>query len=536
MVDTTDLRRQAKQRLTLRNNKSLHDILPQTTSELIEELQILQEERLIQNEELERAQAQLEASRQEYIDLFEFAPVGYFILDQTGRILSANLTGAGQLNVPRQKLLNRNFTEYIMPSGQDAFYLHCQQLHQYGIKQSCELQLLRANGSHFEAQLEIILSQPQGGEPQLRIAVTNVTEHKQLERTYQTLVEQSLQGLAIFQNGRITFANSALARLCGYGVEDILAFSPDRFNQMVHPQDQTAFQQHLALCLAGKAADPQFEFRLVRPDGHLCWIELYANSIEYQGRPALKLVYLDISRRKQMETENEELLEALTEQNSRLRELGARLTEVQETERQRLARELHDQVGQSLTALGFRLNFLKAQAGESEAVAESLPDHLAQALNLLDQATDSIRRVTSELRPPMLDEQGLVEALRWHAGKVTGWAGVAVNLEADELRPRLPLLVEHHLFRIAQEAVNNGVKHSGATEITISIQAKKHLIRLIVTDNGCGFETPASSQLNHQSGSGLLNIYERAEMIDGLCRIESKPGHGTRVVVEAPRQ
>jgi PAS domain S-box-containing protein len=529
MSDTTDLRRQAKQRITSRPIKSLH-FLTQNTSELIEELQIHQEELLIQNEALEQAQAQLEASHQEYINLFEFAPVGYFILDQTGRILSANLTGAGQLNVPRQKLLNRNFAEYIAPASQDAFYLHCQQLYQFGVRQSCALQLLTANRALFEAQLEIILTQPKDGEPQLRITVTDVTEYKQLERTYQTLVEQSLQGLAIFQDGHIVFANSALARLCGYPVEELLTFSPDRLNEMVHPQDQTAFQQHLALCLGVKGADPQLEFRLVCPDGETRWINLYANLIEYHGQPALKLVYLDISRRKQVEAENEELLEALTEQNTRLRELGARLTEVQETERQHLARELHDQVGQSLTALGFRLNFLKTEVGERGA-----PDHLAEALTLLDQATDSIRRVTAELRPPMLDERGFVEALRWHAGKVTGWAGVAINLEADELDPRPPLLVEHHLFRIAQEAVNNAVKHSGASEIAISIQAKKYLIRIMVTDNGCGFKAPASTQLVQQSGSGLLNLHERAEMIDGLCRIESKPGHGTRVIVEVPR-
>lgn len=233
----------------------------------------------------------------------------------------------------------------------------------------------------------------------------------------------------------------------------------------------------------------------------------------------------DITERKRTEI-------ALQEYTERLRALAAQLDEVSEAERQRLARELHDKVGQNLTALGINLNIV--QSTIPEKIAEDVHFHLEDSLLLVEQTAERIRDVMADLRPPLLDDYGLESALRWYGEQFSRRMDIDVTVEVGELF-RLEERAENALFRIAQEAMMNVAKHAQATQVIITLLANIETFHMTISDNGVGFDTGPISKLGGVKGWGLLTMSERAEAIGGRWSIESSPNKGTQVRVEVPR-
>ncbi len=272
-----------------------------------------------------------------------------------------------------------------------------------------------------------------------------------------------------------------------------------------------------------------FETVHVRKDGTTFPVEVSARIIRREERGFYQSIIRDITERKHIENEREQLIEQIRTANAQLQELSLRLVEVQETERRSIARELHDRAGQNLAALGINLNFLQSQFHSKKM--DKIEPLLKHSLKLLEETTESIRNVMSDLRPAVLDDYGLVAALRWYAGNLALSAGLTINITGEDL-PRIPLAAETALFRIAQEALINSVKHAGASCIAVAVERQEHCVRLRVSDNGSGFIQQQRTADQHQ-GIGLQTMAERAQAIGGNCRIESSPGHGTQVIVEA---
>ena len=231
--------------------------------------------------------------------------------------------------------------------------------------------------------------------------------------------------------------------------------------------------------------------------------------------------------------DNARLFEAVEQQRHQLQALSARLAEAEESERRRLARELHDQVGQNLTALGINLNIVRTQAPEETAtlVGPRLDDSLA----LVEQTAERIRSVMTDLRPPLLDDYGLVAALHWYGAQFATRTGIDVHVEGEEPVPRLTAPVENALFRIAQEALTNVAKYAKAAQATVAVEAENGIVRLVVADDGVGFDPSSLTRPDGRQGWGLLSMAERAEALGGLCRVESRPGRGTRIITEVER-
>ena len=227
------------------------------------------------------------------------------------------------------------------------------------------------------------------------------------------------------------------------------------------------------------------------------------------------------------------LFRSISKHRKQLRALAVRLTEAEENERQRLARELHDRVGQNLTALGINLNILRPRlSAETEA---KVKERLEDSLRLVVEMAEDIRNVMADLRPPLLDEYGLFAALRWYGEQVSNRTGIVTIVQGEEITPRLPPVVETALFRIAQEALTNVAKHAQAKKVTLTLEAVTGGVRLTITDDGMGFDSTALSQSGEQPGWGLITMRERAEAVGGHLLIESKPGKGTRITVEVPK-
>jgi signal transduction histidine kinase len=231
--------------------------------------------------------------------------------------------------------------------------------------------------------------------------------------------------------------------------------------------------------------------------------------------------------------ENARLYDELKQSYNRLQSLAARAAEAEEGERRRLARELHDQVGQSLSALGLNLTILLGQH-------ERMPDpasrcRLADSLTLVERTAAAIRGVMTDLRPGVLDDYGLVAALHGLGDEMAARTGIVVDVQAEELVPRLAASVENALFRIAQEALTNVMKHARASEVTVSLDAEDRVVRLVIADNGTGFELGRPQAPHDVRHWGLSAMAERALGVGGRCRVDSRPGKGTHVIVEVPR-
>lgn len=221
--------------------------------------------------------------------------------------------------------------------------------------------------------------------------------------------------------------------------------------------------------------------------------------------------------------ENSRLLEASQADQAQVRVLNTRLAEVEENERRRIARELHDQVGQSLSALSINMNIMRTQ------IPEYLPGfkrRLDDSLMLIDQTTDHIRHLMSELRPAVLDDYGLKAALEWVVDSISTRANLKFLVEGE--CNRFPPRVEIALFRIAQEALGNISRHARARNVHVVLKQDGLEMSMTITDNGVGFD-PASVAATEKSGWGLRLMAERAESIGASLQVESTPGNGTRI-------
>jgi signal transduction histidine kinase len=215
----------------------------------------------------------------------------------------------------------------------------------------------------------------------------------------------------------------------------------------------------------------------------------------------------------------------LRDSESRLRSLARRLLQAEEYERRALSRELHDRVGQNLSAINLNLQLIREQLahGPSERAAARIED----AQRLLSETTRDVRDLMVELRPPGLDDYGLATALRNYAERMAERFTGEITVNGD-LRPRLPVDTELALFRIAQEALSNAAKHSQADNVEIQLERADGRARMTVVDDGVGF---APDTLERASW-GLATMHERAEAVSARLLIESRPGEGARITAE----
>jgi len=223
--------------------------------------------------------------------------------------------------------------------------------------------------------------------------------------------------------------------------------------------------------------------------------------------------------------------DALRQSAAELQALSRRLVELQESERRQLSRELHDRVGQNLTALRINLDILQtALAARGNGEARSRIDDSAA---LLDSTMDTIENVLTELRPPMLDDHGLAAALDWHARSFSTRTGIAVAVRGGEPAVRPPPPVQIALFRIAQEALNNVAKHARARRVEITLDHANGECVMSVQDDGIGFEGVEGTD-KPKPGLGMITMRERSQAVGGRFEVQAVPGHGTRLTVRVP--
>ena len=264
--------------------------------------------------------------------------------------------------------------------------------------------------------------------------------------------------------------------------------------------------------------------RILRPGGEVRHLRSPGEVVRNERGKGIKILgaCLDVTEQRHSET-------ALRQAAQDLHGLTRRLVQLEEAERRRIAGELHDRVGQSLSALNINLDIISR---DSEALAPALRRRLEDSSALVDGTLQSIENVMAELRPPLLDEYGLAAALGWHAGEFTLRTGIQTSVDdaAPEVAKTLRLAAALALYRIAQEALNNAAKHSRARNVRITVSVADNAVVLTLHDDGHGFDATKA----RRGRWGMTTMRERAEAAGGQLKVESAPGQGTRVIATVP--
>ena len=311
--------------------------------------------------------------------------------------------------------------------------------------------------------------------------------------------------------------------MLGYGPFE-LPHAHATFVSLLHPADRARVSANWRGFVVGTAAFSDEEFRMLHKSGKVLWILPSVEALRAADGRAVRMVgtHRDVTARIEGRIEREQLL-------ARLRLLSVRLVAAQEEERARVARELHDEVGQSLTALKLNLHGA-ARARGADATSEELQESLAIA----DRVMSQVRNLSLDLRPPQLDSLGLAAALRWHADRLGRGAGWRSHVDVAILPQRLRADCEIAAFRIAQEVLTNVARHAGASNIWIDLLVVDGRIRLTIRDDGRGFDVAAAFERAARGDSaGLSNLRERALLADGTCEIVSSPA-GTCITAGFP--
>lgn len=344
---------------------------------------------------------------------------------------------------------------------------------------------------------------------------------RESEEKYRLLLENAGMGIGYYDlEGNILFLN---LRAASYLFGDPDEFAGKAADEVFGQEWGSRIRRRIAE-ISRSGVVRQYEDEVTLPAGQRCFSSTYGSISDAGGDIiGVQIISHDITDRKEME-------ETLRRSETQLRALSARLSRVEEEERRRLARELHDRVGQNLTALSLNLNIVRGHL-----VSEQAAERLEDSLRLLEETVERVRDVMADLRPSVLDDYGLLAAIRWYGERFSRRTGIEVRVEGEELVSRLPTEVETELFRICQEALTNVAKHAEASEVVVTVDAEDEEIHLVVRDNGTGFDHTALQDAETLPGWGLMSMRERALAVGGRLLVGSEPGSGTRIAVELGR-
>jgi PAS domain S-box-containing protein len=499
------------------------------------------------------------------VDVLDAAGLAVWRVDLATRRVQASLrlyTMLGYDGAPVDDSLSA-LERHIHPEDLPSFHAAWQQASRDG-ELHCEVRVRRRDGRIVWMAVHGRGEDGAGVRPPcLTGVVLDITDRRAVaslgpdsDARLQSMLEMGSIGVAQVDplTGRLLRANARLSHMLGHPRGHLVG---RRTIALTHPADRAAQAAGMQRLLRGEITAYEAETRLLRRDGGIAWVLLTMGLLrDAGGAPRLlTAAVLDVGEHKRAEQallEREEahrlacdeLEERLEERSTelateiaerraaeqRVRELLGRHVQAIEDERGRISRELHDTLGQHLVALGIGLKMVDDMPGRPAAAHE----RLQQLREVLDRLEDEIDRLSSELRPPALDELGLEDALRSYAQAWSADSGVAVELHTHGLRTgRLPSLVETTVYRVVQEALTNVRKHAGAHRVGVIVERRLDELRMVVEDDGKGFD-PARVGPDGGRHWGLRSMAERAMLVAGQFQVEASPGNGTTVYLAIP--
>ncbi len=359
-------------------------------------------------------------------------------------------------------------------------------------------------------------------------ACIDITAHALLEEALQES-ENKYRGLVetindviftIDADGIITYISPAIEKILDISPESLIGKS---FITLIHSDDAERISGRFSELKSGVVKES--EFRVISKSDEPKWVRtssepIIKNGIFIEARGMLS----DFTERKRLEYERETATDALQHSEEKYRALSRRLMTVQEEEKRRFARELHDEIGQTLTALQVSI-----EAGTLSMKGMENP-HIERAMALVREMSGAIRDISLNLRPTMLDDLGLLPALLWLIRRCEIHMNLIADFQHDGLNRRFDPDVETAAYRIVQEALTNIVRYAGVDQASVRCSASEQRLLISIEDNGAGFD--ASDSRMH--GSGLSGMEDRVSLLNGRMTIKSAPGCGTNIVIHLP--
>ncbi|BDQ02813.1 PAS domain S-box protein [Ignavibacterium sp.] len=348
---------------------------------------------------------------------------------------------------------------------------------------------------------------------------------KESEEKYRLLVEnQTDLVVKVDLEGRFLFVSESYCKTFGKSQEELLN---NKFLPLVHPDDRESTLKEMEK-LYSHPYSCYIEQRALTAKGWKWFNWADTMVFDENGKPiAIIGVGRDITEKKIAEIALRESQEELKRSEEMLRSLTQKLQDIREEERTRIAMELHDELGQVLTAIKIDLNSLI----KKPPYKKEIPQKVAPIISLVEDTINTVRKISSELRPVILDRLGLLAAIEWQIDEVRKRLGIKTQTNLPEEITGLTKEQEVAIFRTFQEITTNISRHSKATEIAVSITTDEEKLMMIVRDNGIGF-TPES--ISKKGGLGLLGMKERIKSVGGFMEINSKINFGTEIKIFIP--
>jgi PAS domain S-box-containing protein len=365
-------------------------------------------------------------------------------------------------------------------------------------------------------------------EQRVELAVTERALRESEER-FRQLAENAIDVICryrVLEPRGFEYVSPSVTEMTGYTPEEHYA-DPDLRMRIVHPEDRPAMEK----VLRGEEL-PTARMRWIRKDGRVIWTDSRIHVIrDERGRPAvIESITRDVTDLVLAERDLEEQARKLGRLAEERLRLARRLVRAQEEERQRVALEIHDGIGQILTSIALFASDLE------EAVAPEHRERVVRVKELIQRAIAESRALVWSLRPPDLERLGLVPALEHLVENLRDRGEATIHVVDETGGRRIPEDVETVAFRIVQEALNNAVKHAKASQISVIVGVRNGTLWVVVEDDGRGFDVDAAERTEPElaGGFGLRGMRERADLVGGALTIESAPGAGTTVRLEVP--
>jgi PAS domain S-box-containing protein len=467
--------------------------------------------------ERKQAEAALRESEERYRDLVENSREFICTHDLNGVILSANRAASEVFGYDLKDCGGKkNYRDLLVPEVRDLFDDYLARIRRDGFASGLTL-VQTSSGQRLILEYHNTLRTEGVATTIVRGMARDITEQRRAEKAlreseerYRELYENAREAIYVHDlNGHYTSVNRAAEELSGYTRDEILGTHYSRF---VAPEYLDLVRDRLCKKLRD-GDETTYEVEVIAKDGRRVPVEVSSRLIYENGELAgMQGMVVDITERKRAR----EVLQSY----------ARRLMQAQEAERQRIARELHDEIGQVLTAVKINLQAVQRLCGTNAS-----PSPLIESVAIVDEALGRVRDLSLELRPSLLDDLGLPAALRWYLDGYTQRTGIASEVVSDlDEGKRLPRELETACFRIAQEALTNIARHAQASRVSLQLRRSPREVLLAIEDNGIGFDVDhLLKRASSAAALGLRGMQERALAVGGRVKIDSAFGRKTIV-------
>jgi PAS domain S-box-containing protein len=447
---------------------------------------------------------------------------GVVTTDETGAVKLVNTAFESMLGCTCKEVLGKQVTEVLADAGGGGDYTGLDLGKAATDEQPIEVELRRSDRVVFPVEISVapIIGAEDVAIGQVMV-LRDLTERRLAAQAsalkdYRDLIENAHDAVLILaSDGTVLEVNQRMRELYLFSPHEIAGLNLEDL-AMHRSEVRQLLQETLA-----KGSCRGVEMVHFRNDASEMVVEVNASLVRYRERQAILAINRDITERNRSE-------QALKQSEEQLRRLAEHLESAREQERVSVARAIHDELGQQLTALKLDLSWTRKRLPESDG---KLVDKTGAMVKLIDQAIETVQRVCLGLRPSLLDTLGLAAAIEWLVEDLAERSSIEINLEIEPAEPELDERLTVTLFRILQESLNNVIRHASASQVTVSLLCSDGEVELRVRDDGVGI---SAEQVEAADSIGIIGMQERVRALGGEIKIQGYPDIGTSVMVCIP--